>query len=93
MENNYIHKENLKMGNHKMIIYEPKGIFKTALKVGIGIKLGLELGDFIYYIALKTISNSADIYFIKQAKKGLKGAKECCKKYGLDYEDDNSEDS
>lgn len=43
------------MGNHKMIIYEPKGIFKTALKVGIGIKLGLELGDFIYYIALKTM--------------------------------------
>lgn len=28
-----------------------------------------------------------------QVKKGSKGAKECCKKYGLDYEDDNSEDS
>lgn len=34
-----------------------------------------------------------DRYFIEQAKKGSKGAKECCKKYGLDYEDDNSEDS
>ena len=51
------------------------------------------MGEFIYYIAMKNIRKSADIYFIKQAKKGLKGAKECCKKYGLDYEDDNSEDS
>ena len=61
------------MNNHQIVIYEAKGVLKTALKVGMGIKLGLELGDFIYYVAL--------------------GAKECCKKYGLDYEDDNSEDS
>ena len=76
-----------------MVIYEAKGVFKTALKVGIGIKLGLELGDFIYYFALKAINKTGDIYIIKQAKKGSKVAKECCKKYGLDYEDDNSEES
>lgn len=64
------------MGNHKMVMFKAKGIFKTALKVGIGIKLGLELGDFI-----------------KQAKKGSKAAKECCEKYGLNYEDDKTEDS
>ena len=81
------------MNNHQIVIYEAKGVLKTALKVGMGIKLGLELGDFIYYVALKAISKSWDRYFIKQAKKGSKGAKECCKKYGLDYEDDNSEDS
>lgn len=58
------------MGNHKMVMFKAEGIFKTALKVGIGIKLGLELGDFIYYVALKVISKSWDRYFIKQAKKG-----------------------
>lgn len=93
MENNYIHKEDLKMGKHKMVMFKAKGIFKTALKVGIGIKLGLELGDFIYYVALKAISKSGDRYFIKQAKKGSKAAKECCEKYGLNYEDDKTEDS
>ena len=93
MENNHIHKEDLKMGNHKMVMFKAKGIFKTALKVGIGIKLGLELGDFIYYVALGAMGKLGDRYFIEQAKKGSKGAKECCKKYGLDYEDDNSEDS
>lgn len=81
------------MGNHKMVIYEAKGVFKTALKVGIGIKLGLELGDFIYFFALKAIDKSGDKYIIKQAKKGSKTAKECCEKYGLNYEDDNSEES
>lgn len=81
------------MGNHKMVMFEAEGIFKTALKVGIGIKLGLELGDFIYYVALKAINKSGDRYIIKQAKKGSKTAKECCEKYGLDYEDDNSEES
>lgn len=37
------------MNNHQIVIYEAKGVLKTALKVGMGIKLGLELGDFIYY--------------------------------------------
>ena len=36
---------------------------------------------------------SAKMCIRDRAKKGSKGAKECCKKYGLDYEDDNSEDS
>ena len=40
------------MNNHQIVIYEAKGVLKTALKVGMGIKLGLELGDFIYYVAL-----------------------------------------
>lgn len=81
------------MNNHQIVIYEAKGVLETALKVGMGIKLGLELGDFIYYVALGAMGKLGDRYFIEQAKKGSKGAKECCKKYGLDYEDDNSEDS
>lgn len=81
------------MNNHQIVIYEAKGVLKTALKVGMGIKLGLELGDFIYYVALGAMGKLVDRYIIEQAKKGSKGAKECCKKYGLDYEDDNSEDS
>lgn len=81
------------MNNHQIVIYEAKGVLKTALKVGMGIKLGLELVDFIYYVALGAMGKLGDRYFIEQAKKGSKGAKECCKKYGLDYEDDNSEDS
>lgn len=81
------------MNNHQIVIYEAKGVLKTALKVGMGIKLGLELGDFIYYVALGAMGKLGDRYFIEQAKKGSKGVKECCKKYGLDYEDDNSEDS
>lgn len=51
------------------------------------------MGDFIYYVALKAISKSGDRYFIKQAKKGSKAAKEYCEKYGLNYEDDKTEDS
>lgn len=40
------------MNNHQIVIYEAKGVLKTALKVGMGIKLGLELGRF--YILCRT---------------------------------------
>lgn len=43
------------MNNHQIVIYEAKGVLKTALKVGMGIKLGLELGDFIYYLLARML--------------------------------------
>ena len=78
------------MNNHKIVAYTVTDVFKTAFKVGFGIKLGIEIGGFVNYTMLKTIKEVLDKTPIKCAKNGSESAKNSCKHFGLDYDDEDS---